>query len=60
MLLLALIATLGFSIGCGGGGSAAPSSGSQTTPAPAGGYSVVVTGISGGITHNATVSITVQ
>jgi hypothetical protein len=60
MLLLALIATLGFSIGCGGGGSAAPSSGSQTTPAPAGGYSVVVTGISGGITHNATVTITVQ
>jgi hypothetical protein len=60
MLLLALIATLGFSIGCGGSGSAAPSSGSQATPAPAGGYSVVVTGISGGITHNATVTITVQ
>jgi hypothetical protein len=31
-----------------------------TAPAPAGSYSVVVTGISGGITHNATVSITMQ
>lgn len=60
MLLLVLITALGLSIGCGGGSSAAPSSGSQTTPAPAGSYSVLVTGISGGITHNATVSITVQ
>jgi hypothetical protein len=61
-LLVALVAALCLATGCGGSSSPLASQGTQgtQTPALAGTYSVVVTGASGGITHSATVSFSVQ
>ncbi len=46
---------LAVGVACGGGGG-----GSQGHGTPAGTYAITVTGTSGSITHNATVSFTVQ
>lgn len=61
LLLLVFYAALGLSTGCGGSsaGSSA-TSGSQSTSAPVGSYSIVVSGVSGEITHNVTMNLTVQ
>jgi hypothetical protein len=62
MLLLVFYAALGFSTGCGGGSSSGSSgtSGLQSISAPAGSYSIMVSGVSGEITHNVTMNFTVQ
>jgi hypothetical protein len=64
-LLLGAVMSGSLFVGCGG--SSAHSTTPPITPtppanvnAPAGNYSVVVTGVSGGITHNTKVSLTVQ
>jgi hypothetical protein len=61
-LWMALLAAVCLASGCGGPSSSSGTQGSQGSqiPARAGSYSVVVTGVSGGITHNATVQFTVQ
>jgi hypothetical protein len=60
VLAMALVAALSLAVGCGGSGSGSGSSGAPSTPAVAGSYSVVVSGVSAGITHNATVNFSVQ
>jgi hypothetical protein len=57
-VLLVLCAGLSIAIGCGG--SSNQNQESKVTPAPPGSYSVTVTGVSEGITHNATVYVQVQ
>jgi Pro-kumamolisin, activation domain/Bacterial Ig-like domain (group 3) len=64
-LMLCAVVSGGLFVGCGG--SSAHSTPPPVTPtpsanvnAPAGNYSVVVTGVSGGITHNTKVSFVVQ
>jgi hypothetical protein len=58
-VLVVLCADLSLAIGCGGSFST-QTSGKNTIPAPAGSYSVTVTGVSGGITHSAMVNLQVQ
>jgi subtilase family serine protease len=50
-----VLIALAVGVACGGGGS-----GNQSHGTPAGTYAITVTGTSGSITHNATVSFTVQ
>jgi len=49
-----MFAVLAVGLACGGGSS------NQSHGTPAGTYAITVTGTSGSITHNATVSFTVQ
>ncbi|MGA3371001.1 MAG: Ig-like domain repeat protein [Terracidiphilus sp.] len=57
-VLVVLCAFLFGTFGCGG--SSNQTHGNNITPAPAGSYSVTVMGVSGGITHSATVNLQVQ
>lgn len=57
-MLLAFCAGLCWTVGCGS--SSTPTAKNPVTPAPAGSYSVTVIGVSGGITHNATVHLNAQ
>lgn len=59
---LVLLAVFSITAGCGGSHSTTipPPTGPTITPAPAGSYSVTVTGVSSGITHSATVNLQVQ
>jgi hypothetical protein len=60
--VLVLLAAFSITAGCGGSHSTTipPPTGPTITPAPAGSYSVTVTGVSSGITHSATVNLQVQ
>jgi hypothetical protein len=58
-MLLAFYAAMALTTGCGGGASST-SSRTQSTNAPAGSYSIVVSGVSAGITHQVALNLTVQ
>jgi hypothetical protein len=60
-MVVLLCAGLSATVGCGSSSSSAPGTpAGPTIPATAGGYSVTVTGVSGGIIHSETVSVQVQ
>jgi hypothetical protein len=59
-MLLVFYAALALTTGCGGSSASSTSSGSPSTNAQAGSYSIVVSGVSEGITHNVTLNLTVQ
>ncbi len=61
--MLSVVLTVSFLAGCGGGGSKGTSGSNPaqaTVPAPAGTYTVLITGSANGIVHNAVVNLVVH